>query len=88
MESNSPRRLSTTEIDLESVLQVRRRQVSVNHTSSSIESHRHADVIFLKVERSIDIIKEDARCVFHGLFSFSFHHHTNNCFIRKFIDEL
>ncbi|CAF0791477.1 unnamed protein product [Rotaria sordida] len=47
-ENNPQRTMSTTEVDLESVLQVRRRGLSN------------------AVEKSNDILKEDARCVFHG----------------------
>ena len=62
-----PRTMSTTEIDLESVLQVRRRRLSVTAPQASQDAHRYTDVIFLKVEKSNDILKEDARCIFHGL---------------------
>ena len=61
------RQMSTTEIDLESVLQVRRRRLSVTTPQASQDAHRYTDVIFLKVEKSLDILKEEARCVFHGL---------------------
>jgi len=68
MDSNQqPRKMSTTEIDLESVLQVRRRRLSVTNPQASQDSHRYTDVIILKVEKSNDILKEDARCIFHGL---------------------
>ncbi len=62
------RTMSTTEIDLESVLQVRRRRLSVTAPQASQDAHRYTDVIILKVEKSNDILKEDARCIFHGLF--------------------
>jgi hypothetical protein len=68
MEQN-PRTISTTEIDLESVLQVRRRRLSVTAPQASQDSHRYTDVIILKVEKSNDILKEDSRCIFHGLFT-------------------
>jgi hypothetical protein len=68
MDQNIPRTLSTTEIDLESVLQVRRRRLSVTAPQASQDAHRYTDVIILKVEKSNDILKEDARCIFHGLF--------------------
>ena len=58
--------MSTTEIDLESVLQVRRRRLSVTAPQTSQDSHRYTDVIFLKVEKSLDILKEESRCIFHG----------------------
>ena len=66
MDQNQPRKISTTEIDLESVLQVRRRRLSVTAPHASQDAHRYTDVIFLKVEKSNDILKEDARCIFHG----------------------
>ena len=66
MDQNTPRKISTTEIDLESVLQVRRRRLSVTAPQASQDAHRYTDVIFLKVEKSNDILKEDARCIFHG----------------------
>jgi len=66
MEQNNPRRMSTTEIDLESVLQVRRRRLSVTSPQASQDAHRYTDIIILKVEKSNDILKEDARCIFHG----------------------
>jgi len=68
MDQYPQRAMSTTEIDLESVLQVRRRRLSVTTPQSSQDSHRYTDVIILKVEKSNDILKEDARCIFHGLF--------------------
>ncbi len=68
MDQNAPRTISTTEIDLESVLQVRRRRLSVTAPQASQDSHRYTDVIILKVEKSNDILKEDSRCIFHGLF--------------------
>ena len=68
--SQQPRKMSTTEIDLESVLQVRRRRLSVTTPQASQDSHRYTDVIILKVEKSNDILKEDARCIFHGSFSY------------------
>jgi len=68
MDQHPQRAMSTTEIDLESVLQVRRRRLSVTTPQSSQDSHRYTDVIILKVEKSNDILKEDARCIFHGLF--------------------
>jgi len=64
--TSTGRQMSTTEIDLESVLQVRRRRLSVTTPQASQDAHRYTDVIFLKVEKSLDILKEDARCVFHG----------------------
>jgi hypothetical protein len=67
MDQHPQRAMSTTEIDLESVLQVRRRRLSVTTPQSSQDSHRYTDVIILKVEKSNDILKEDARCIFHGL---------------------
>jgi hypothetical protein len=70
MDSSQARAMSTTEIDLESVLQVRRRRLSVTTPQISQDSHRYTDIIILKVEKSNDILKEDARCIFHGL-SFS-----------------
>jgi hypothetical protein len=66
MDSSQPRKLSTTEIDLESVLQVRRRRLSVTTPQTPQDSHRYTDIIILKVEKSNDILKEDARCIFHG----------------------
>jgi hypothetical protein len=69
MDPNPQRQMSTTEIDLESVLQVRRRRLSVTTPQASQDSHRYTDVIILKVEKSNDILKEEARCVFHGLFN-------------------
>ena len=66
MDTNPQRTMSTTEIDLESVLQVRRRRLSVTAPQASQDAHRYTDVIFLKVEKSNDILKEDARCIFHG----------------------
>ncbi|UJR30184.1 hypothetical protein I4U23_017723 [Adineta vaga] len=66
MDQTISRGMSTTEIDLESVLQVRRRRLSVTTPQASQDSHRYTDVIFLKVEKSNDILKEDARCIFHG----------------------
>ncbi len=66
MDGNQPRTMPTTEIDLESVLQVRRRRLSVTTPQASQDSHRYTDVIILKVEKSNDILKEDARCIFHG----------------------
>ncbi|CAF1368644.1 unnamed protein product [Adineta ricciae] len=65
-EQSPMRGMSTTEIDLESVLQVRRRRLSVTTPQASQDAHRYTDVIFLKVEKSNDILKEDARCIFHG----------------------
>ena len=74
MDQNQQRTMSTTEIDLESVLQVRRRRLSVTAPQASQDAHRYTDVIFLKVEKSNDILKEDARCIFHGkLFRFGFY---------------
>jgi len=67
MDSSQARTMSTTEIDLESVLQVRRRRLSVTTPQISQDSHRYTDIIILKVEKSNDILKEDARCIFHGL---------------------
>jgi hypothetical protein len=67
MDQNQGRTISTTEIDLESVLQVRRRRLSVTTPQASQDAHRYTDVIILKVEKSNDILKEDARCIFHGL---------------------
>lgn len=67
MEQSPIRGMSTTEIDLESVLQVRRRRLSVTTPQASQDAHRYTDVIFLKVEKSNDILKEDARCIFHGI---------------------
>ncbi|CAF0851503.1 unnamed protein product [Adineta steineri] len=66
MDQIPQRALSTTEIDLESVLQVRRRRLSVTTPQVSQDAHRYTDVIILKVEKSNDILKEDARCIFHG----------------------
>jgi hypothetical protein len=66
MDSSQARKMSTTEIDLESVLQVRRRRLSVTNSQSSQDAHRYTDIIILKVEKSNDILKEEARCVFHG----------------------
>ena len=68
MDGGSPptRQMSTTEIDLESVLQVRRRRLSVTTAQASQDAHRYTDVIFLKVEKSLDILKEESRCIFHG----------------------
>jgi hypothetical protein len=68
MDSGPQRQMSTTEIDLESVLQVRRRRLSVTTPQASQDSHRYTDVIILKVEKSNDILKEDSRCIFHGLY--------------------
>ncbi|CAF0850431.1 unnamed protein product [Rotaria sordida] len=65
-ENSSQRTMSTTEVDLESVLQVRRRGLSNAGFSTSQDSYRYTDIIILKVEKSNDILKEDARCVFHG----------------------
>lgn len=62
----SGRKMSTTEIDLESVLQVRRRRLSVTTPQVSQDSYRYTDVIILKVEKSNDLLKEDGRCIFHG----------------------
>ncbi len=70
MEPNPLRTLSTTEIDLESVLQVRRRRLSVTAPQASNDSHRYTDVIILKIEKSNDLLKEESRCIFHGLFLF------------------
>jgi hypothetical protein len=67
MEQNTQRAMSTTEIDLESVLQVRRRRLSVTAPQASQDAHRYTDVLILKVEKSNDILKEEARCIFHGL---------------------
>lgn len=64
--------MSTTEIDLESVLQVRRRRLSVTTPQVSQDSYRYTDVIILKVEKSNDLLKEDGRCIFHGLFVSTF----------------
>lgn len=61
--------MSTTEIDLESVLQVRRRGLSGANSQTSLDMHRYSDILMLKVEKSNDILKEDSRCVFHGLCS-------------------
>ena len=72
MDGSQPRKMSTTEIDLESVLQVRRRRLSVTTAQASQDAHRYTDVIILKVEKSTDILKEEARCIFHGLFFFFF----------------
>ncbi|CAM4739943.1 unnamed protein product [Rotaria magnacalcarata] len=66
MEQNQQRAMSTTEIDLESVLQVRRRRLSVTSPQTSQDAYRYTDVIILKVEKPNDILKEDARCIFHG----------------------
>ncbi|CAF0790468.1 unnamed protein product [Adineta steineri] len=66
MDNSQSRKMSTTDVDLESVLQVRRRRLSVTAPQASQDSHRYTDVIILKVEKSTDILKEDARCVFHG----------------------
>ena len=66
MDSSQVRKMSTTEIDLESVLQVRRRRLSVTNSQTSQDAHRYTDIIILKVEKSNDILKEEARCVFHG----------------------
>ncbi|CAF1002535.1 unnamed protein product [Adineta ricciae] len=66
MDSSQQRKMSTTDVDLESVLQVRRRRLSVTAPQASQDSHRYTDVIILKVEKSNDILKEDARCIFHG----------------------
>jgi len=68
----SGRKMSTTEIDLESVLQVRRRRLSVTTPQVSQDSYRYTDVIILKVEKSNDLLKEDGRCIFHGLFVSTF----------------
>jgi hypothetical protein len=68
MDQNPLRTISTTEIDLESVLQVRRRRLSVTAPQASQDSHRYTDVIILKIEKSNDFLKEDSRCIFHGLF--------------------
>ncbi|CAF3090778.1 unnamed protein product [Rotaria socialis] len=65
-ENNQQRTMSTTEIDLEAVLQVRRRGLSNAGLQPTLDSHRYTDIIILKTERSNDITKEDARCVFHG----------------------
>lgn len=70
MDPSTQRTMSTTEIDLESVLQVRRRRLSVTAPQASQDAHRYTDIIILKVEKSNDILKEDARCIFHGLFIF------------------
>ena len=67
MDQNTSRGMSTTEIDLESVLQVRRRRLSVTAPQASQDAHRYTDVIILKVEKSNDILKEEGRCIFHGL---------------------
>ena len=69
MEQSTTRGMPTTEIDLESVLQVRRRRLSVTTPQASQDAHRYTDVIFLKVEKSNDLLKEDARCIFHGIVS-------------------
>ena len=66
MDGSQSRQMSTTEIDLESVLQVRRRRLSVTASQASQESHRFTDILFLKVERSNDLFKEEARCICHG----------------------
>jgi hypothetical protein len=79
MDQYPQRAMSTTEIDLESVLQVRRRRLSVTTPQSSQDSHRYTDVIILKVEKSNDILKEDARCIFHGLF---FNIHCDFSFLK------
>ncbi len=71
MDSTQPRTMSTTEIDLESVLQVRRRRLSVTTPQASHDAHRYTDVLILKVEKSNDILKEDGRCIFYGLFFLS-----------------
>jgi len=63
---DQPRTMSTTEIDLESVLNLRRRRLSVTATQASQDSHRYTDVIFLKVEKSNELLREDARCIVHG----------------------
>lgn len=67
MDQNTSRGISTTEIDLESVLQVRRRRLSVTAPQASQDAHRYTDVIILKIEKSNDLLKEEARCIFHGL---------------------
>jgi hypothetical protein len=67
MDSGQGKPMSTTEVDLESVLQVRRRRLSTTNSQVSHDFHRYTDVIILKVEKSNDILKEDARCIFHGL---------------------
>ncbi|CAM2698259.1 unnamed protein product [Rotaria socialis] len=67
MEQNQQRAMSTTEIDLESVLQVRRRRLSVTAPQASPDAYRYTDVIILKVEKPNDILKEDARCDYHVL---------------------
>lgn len=66
MDQNTSRGISTTEIDLESVLQVRRRRLSVTAPQASQDAHRYTDVIILKIEKSNDLLKEEARCIFHG----------------------
>lgn len=67
MDQSQQRAMSTTEIDLESVLQVRRRRLSVTTPQASQDAYRYTDVIILKAEKSNDILKEDGRCIFHGL---------------------
>lgn len=82
MDGSQPRKMSTTDVDLESVLQVRRRRLSVTTAQASQDAHRYTDVIILKVEKSMDILKEEARCIFHGrLLSLSF---IEMIFIRFF----
>lgn len=71
MDSPQPRKMSTTDVDLESVLQVRRRRLSVTAPNASQDAHRYTDVIILKVEKSNDILKEEARCILHGQSRFS-----------------
>ncbi|CAF1394831.1 unnamed protein product [Didymodactylos carnosus] len=61
-----PQKMSTTEIDLESVLNVRRRRLSLTAPQAPQDVYRYTDVIILKVEKSHDILREDARCIFHG----------------------
>lgn len=68
MDQTQQKGMSTTEIDLESVLQVRRRRLSVTAPQASQDAHRYTDVIIVKVEKTNDLLKEDARCIFHGLF--------------------
>lgn len=68
MDSPQPRTMSTTEIDLESVLQVRRRRLSLTTPQPTQESYRYSDVVILKVEKSNDLLKEEARCILHGSF--------------------
>ena len=85
MESNTQRTMSTTEIDLESVLQVRRRRLSVTTPHLPNETHRYTDVIFLKVEKLNDLLKEDSRCIFHGTTKWSHDNHFSELIVFFFL---